>query len=261
MGSEDGTVYALDAATGCRWWSFKASATVKTAISVGNHGTTALFGDTNGFVYAVKVADASLVWKVQPGAHPAARITGSPLLVGDRLYVPISSGEEGASADPLYPCCTFRGGVVALDATTGKQIWRAYTIADAPKPTRKSAQGVQYWGPSGAAVWSSPTADLKRHAIYVATGNNYSDPPTQTSDSVIAFDIRTGKKLWSRQFTAKDMWNSGCVGGEEGQLSCEARRRFRFRVASGVEADWRRARRSTTLAEIGDGLCARSRSS
>ncbi|MGA7855582.1 MAG: PQQ-binding-like beta-propeller repeat protein [Candidatus Acidiferrales bacterium] len=221
VGSEDGTVYALDAATGCRWWSFKASATVKTAISVGNHGTTAFFGDTNGFVYAVKVADASLVWKVQPGAHPAARITGSPLLVGDRLYVPISSGEEGASADPLYPCCTFRGGVVALDATTGKQIWRAYTIADAPKPTRKSAQGVQYWGPSGAAVWSSPTADLKRHAIYVATGNNYSDPPTQTSDSVIAFDIRTGKKLWSRQFTAKDMWNSGCVA--EKKDNCPAK--------------------------------------
>ena len=211
VGSEDGTVYALDAATGCRWWSFKASATVKTAISVGNQGTAAFFGDTNGFVYAVKVADGSLVWKVQPGAHPAARITGSPLLVGDRLYVPISSGEEGASADPLYPCCTFRGSVVALDAATGNQIWRAYTIADVPKPTRKGPQGVQYWGPSGAAVWSSPTADLKRHAIYVATGNNYSDPPTATSDSVIAFDIRTGKKLWSRQFTAKDMWNSGCV--------------------------------------------------
>ena len=211
VGSEDGTVYALDSATGCLWWSFKASATVKTAISVGEKGSTVFFGDTNGFVYALKVADGSVVWRVRPGEHPAARITGSPLLVGTRLYVPISSGEEGAAADPTYPCCTFRGSVVALDTASGNQIWRAYTIAAEPKPTRKNALGVQYWGPSGAAVWSTPTADLKRHAVYVSTGNNYSDPATNTSDAVIAFDMRSGKKLWSRQFTAKDLWNSGCV--------------------------------------------------
>ncbi len=211
VGSEDGTVYALDSATGCLWWIYKASATVKTAISIGNKGSTAFFGDTNGFIYAVKAADGSIVWKAHPESHAAARITGSPLLVGSRLYVPMSSGEEGASADPSYPCCTFRGSVVALDAATGKQIWKAYTIADAPHPTRKSPQGVQYFGPSGAAVWSAPTADLKQNAIYVATGNNYSDPPTEMSDAVVAFDIRTGKKLWSHQFTPKDVWNSGCV--------------------------------------------------
>jgi polyvinyl alcohol dehydrogenase (cytochrome) len=211
VGSEDGTVYALDSATGCLWWSFKASATVKTAISVGEKGSTVFFGDTNGFVYALKVADGSVVWKVHPDPHAAARITGSPLLMGTRLYVPMSSGEEGAAADPNYPCCTFRGSVVALDTGSGKRIWSAYTIADAAQPTRKNAQGVQYWGPSGAAVWSSPTADLKRHAIYVATGNNYSDPATNSSDAVIAFDMKSGRKLWSRQFTARDLWNGGCV--------------------------------------------------
>ena len=211
VGSEDGTVYALDSATGCMWWSFKASATVKTAISIGNKGEAALFGDTNGFVYALKVADGSVIWKVRPDAHPAARITGSPLLVGTRLYVPISSGEEGAAADPSYPCCTFRGSVVALDTISGKQIWQAYTLTETPKPTRKSSAGVQYWGPSGSPVWSAPTADLKRHVIYVATGNNYSAPSTDSSDAVIAFDMKSGKKLWSRQFTPKDVWNSGCV--------------------------------------------------
>jgi polyvinyl alcohol dehydrogenase (cytochrome) len=211
VGSEDGTVYALDSATGCLWWSFKASATVKTAVSIAHQGRTALFGDTNGYVYALKVADGSVIWKVHPDSHPTARITGSPLLVGTRLFVPISSGEEGAAADPSYPCCTFRGGVVALDTNSGKQIWRAYTLAGDPKPTHNNSSGVQYWGPSGSPVWSSPTADLKRHAIYVATGNNYSDPPTDSSDAVIAFDIESGKRLWSRQFTAKDVWNSGCV--------------------------------------------------
>jgi polyvinyl alcohol dehydrogenase (cytochrome) len=211
VGSEDGTVYALDSATGCLWWMFKASATVKTAISIGNRGSAAFFGDTNGNVYALKVKDGSVLWQMHPEAHAAARITGSPLLVGSRLYVPISSGEEGASADPAYPCCTFRGSVIALDTATGQELWKAYTIAEEPRPTRKSAQGAQYWGPSGAAVWSTPTADVKRRRIYVATGNNYSDPSTDMSDAVIAFDSRTGKKLWSRQLTPKDVWNSGCV--------------------------------------------------
>jgi len=211
VGSENGTVYALDSATGCLWWRFKASDTVKTAVSVGNRGTAAFFGDTNGFVYAVKFDDGSLLWKARPDAHPAARITGSPLLVGQRLYVPISSGEEGAAADPGYPCCTFRGSVVALDTVTGKQIWKAFTLSEIPKPTRKSAQGVQYFGPSGAAVWSSPTADIEAHVLYVTTGNNYSGPPTGSSDAVIAFDMDTGTRLWSRNFTGTDLWNAGCV--------------------------------------------------
>jgi hypothetical protein len=124
VGSEDGTVYALDAATGCLWWMSKAAATVKTAVSIGNHGHTAYFGDTNGNVYAVAVSDGSLIWKVHPESHIAARITGSPLLLGSRLYVPISSGEEGAAADPKYPCCSFRGSVVALDAASGNQVWK-----------------------------------------------------------------------------------------------------------------------------------------
>lgn len=209
VGSEDGTVYALDSATGCLWWEFHASATVKTAVSAGRD--TAFFGDINGFVYAVRVADGSLVWRVRPAGHPAARITGSPLLLGTRLYVPVSSGEEGAAADPHYPCCTFRGSVVALDSTSGKTVWAAYTIEQSAKPTRKNSQGIQYYGPSGAAVWSPPTADLRRHVLYVATGNNYSLPATDTSDAVIAFDLDTGKKIWQRQLTPKDLWNSGCV--------------------------------------------------
>jgi polyvinyl alcohol dehydrogenase (cytochrome) len=211
VGSEDGNVYALDSATGCLWWRYQASATVKTAVSLGNNGSTVFFGDTNGWVYALKVSDGSLVWKSRPDSHPAARITGSPLLLGDRLYVPISSGEEGAAADPTYPCCTFRGSVVALETDSGNQIWRAFTIAEETKPTRKSAQGVQYFGPSGAAVWSAPTVDLKRRVMYVATGNNYSGPPTAMSDAVIALDLNSGKKLWSRQFVASDLWNAGCV--------------------------------------------------
>lgn len=210
-GSEDGTVYSIDAVTGCIEWTYQASDTVKTAISISNDGRLAFFGDTDGNVYAIATSNGALAWKVRPESHPAARITGSPVLFGDRLYVPISSGEEGAAEDPKYQCCTFRGSLVALDANSGERLWQAYTILSQAQPTRKNATGTQMWGPSGAPIWSTPTIDSRRRVIYVTTGNNYSDPPTGSSDAVIAFRMDSGRMLWSRQFTGNDLWNIACV--------------------------------------------------
>jgi polyvinyl alcohol dehydrogenase (cytochrome) len=146
-----------------------------------------------------------LLWKsVRLEAHFAAMGTGAPLLHVGVLYVPISSFEEAIAALPGYKCCTFRGGVVALEAATGKQIWKAYTIPEA------AVTGEKMLGPSGAGVWSTPTFDAARNAIYVATGDNYSDPPNATSDAVVAFDAATGKMLWSRQLTEGDAFNLAC---------------------------------------------------
>ncbi len=228
VGSEDGTVYSLDSRTGCIWWTFQASATVKTAISIGVGGRLAFFGDTNGNIYAIRTSNGSLVWKAHPDYHSAARITGSPLLNAGRLYVPVSSGEEGAAIDPKYECCRFRGSLVALEASSGKQIWKTYTIANVPKRTHKSAAGVQMWGPSGAAIWSAPTLDASRHVIYVATGNNYSGPPTATSDAVIAFNEDSGKMLWSRQLTAGDRWNIACISDNRANCPDEPGTDFDF---------------------------------
>ena len=212
VGSEDGTVYSLDAHTGCTYWSYKAETTVKTALSVDSTGHSVFFGDTNGNVYAVLAESGSPLWKVHAESHPAARITGSPVLVGDRLYLPVSSGEEGAAMDPKYPCCSFRGSVVALDAGSGKLIWKAYTIPQSAKLTgQHNSAGTKLWGPSGAAVWSSPTLDVKAQAIYVATGNSYAEPDTKYTDAVLAFDMNSGKLLWSRQLTSQDRWNIACV--------------------------------------------------
>ena len=114
--------------------------------------------------------------------------------------------------EPKYPCCTFRGSVVALDAGSGRIIWKAYTIPQSAKPTgQRNSAGTKLWGPAGAAVWSSPTVDLKAQAIYVATGNDYSEPDSKYSDAVLAFDMKSGSLLWSRQFTSKDRWNIACV--------------------------------------------------
>jgi polyvinyl alcohol dehydrogenase (cytochrome) len=157
----------------------------------------------------VELATGQLLWKVHVGDHFAALITGAPQLHDGVLYVPVSSYEEALAGSPTYECCTFRGSLVALDAATGKCIWKTYTIAESPQPTEKSKTGVQAHGPSGAAVWSTPTFDEKRNVLYVATGDNYSDPPTATSDAVLALDAKTGKLLWSKQLTPNDVYNMG----------------------------------------------------
>jgi len=73
-----------------------------------------------------------------------------------------------------------------------------------------SSAGVQLMGPSGAAVWSSPTFDAAKGMLYVTTGDNYSDPPTDTSDAILAFDATSGKLVWSRQITSGDAFNVAC---------------------------------------------------
>jgi polyvinyl alcohol dehydrogenase (cytochrome) len=100
--------------------------------------------------------------------------------------------------------------VLALDAATGKIIWKTYTVSDPPRPTRKNKAGTQLWGPSGVAVWSAPTIDRKRHALYAATGDSYSDPPAPTADAILALDTDSGKILWVRQMTAGDAFNLAC---------------------------------------------------
>ena len=216
VGSIAGNVYSLDARTGCVYWAFDAGAIVRTAVSVGRIGTDeparygAYFGDARGNAYAVDAATGRLLWKVSVESFPSARLTGSPVLHRGRLYVPVSSSEEGAGSLPDYECCRFRGSVVALDAATGRQIWKSYTIPDEPRPTRRNARGTQLWGPSGGAIWSSPVVDEARHALYVTTGNNYSDPPTATSDAFVAMDLDTGKILWAHQVTPRDAYVSAC---------------------------------------------------
>ena len=121
----------------------------------------AFFGDGGANVYALDAATGALIWKVDVEDFPVGRISGSPTLHNGRLYVPVASGEEGAGASPTYECCRFRGSIVALDAATGKQVWKTYTIAEEPKPTTKNAVGTQLWGPSGVPVWSSPAIDVE----------------------------------------------------------------------------------------------------
>jgi polyvinyl alcohol dehydrogenase (cytochrome) len=221
VASQSGTVYAVDAKTGCTYWTFRAQSGVRTAISVGPLGASTTgasrtsdlaiyFSDAQARAYALNAQTGQQIWVTKIDDHPAARATGSPTLYNGRLYVPLSGvSEETAASMPDYECCKFRGSLTALDATTGAVVWKTYTV-DVPKPRGKSSTGKQLWGPAGAPIWSAPTIDAKRGLIYAATGNAYADPPPKTSDAIVAFDLATGKIRWVNQVTP-DTWILGCA--------------------------------------------------
>jgi polyvinyl alcohol dehydrogenase (cytochrome) len=214
VGSGSGKVYALGLRDGCLAWTFKADGGVRAAVVIGvvkpGEAPTAFIADIRATVYALDATTGQLKWTRRLEEHPAARITGSPVLYQGRLFVPMSSVEEATGAQPTYECCKFRGSLIAVDASTGSPVWQTFTIKERPVAQSKNARGVQLYGPSGAALWSSPTIDPRTNSIYVATGDSYSLPAAPTSDAVMAMDIVTGAIKWVNQVTAGDAFTMAC---------------------------------------------------
>jgi polyvinyl alcohol dehydrogenase (cytochrome) len=189
--------------------------------SIVSRGTPAITGDSvifgisrgdlgaaqpQAIVVAVSRATDALKWQTTVDAHITGQVASSPVAVGGRVYVGVASFEEFWAALPLlapgapnYPCCSFRGSVVALDAETGSMIWKTYTIEDS---AYFQSDGVTPSGFAGAAVWSAPTIDLLRGALYVTTGNNYSAP-----SGLLPLDMATGAIRWAQRMTMGDVWN------------------------------------------------------
>ena len=224
IGSLQGRIYSIDAKTGCLYWSVKTDGGVRSTMVVDSlPGTNppryvVYVGDAATNVYALDARTGKELWKVDKlDDHPSATLTGTPKTLGNRLYISTTALEELSGANPDYECCTFRGKMMALNRFNGKLIWTGYTLEPA-KPTRKNANGVQLWGPSGASIWSSPALDPERNRMYAATGDNYSDPASLTSDAIVAFDLRTGELLWSKQFTPGDAFTVACL--QEDKTNC-----------------------------------------
>ena len=225
IASDNGTVYSIDQLSGCVHWSFDVGRPAVSAIvpaTLKQSGRdVVLFGDFAANIYSLDSKTGRLLWKTSVDGHKYAKVTGAPVLDprGDRLYVPVSSWEEGiALATSTYECCTSTGSVVALDVANGGILWKTPTIPAPVKKIGKSSAGVQLYGPSGAGVWSSPTIDLKRNVLYVGTANGYSNVPDfGSSDAVIAFDLDSGKRKWSSQLLAGDQ-NCGSVDLSEEEL-------------------------------------------
>jgi polyvinyl alcohol dehydrogenase (cytochrome) len=226
--SERGDVYALDARTGCTHWTYSADAAVRTAMTVVPYrrdGSTTryavYFGDGRANAYALDADTGQLLWKQKLDDHPNAGITGAPALFDGRVYLATSAaGEEVRGGRPDYGCCTFRGSVSALDAVTGRVIWKSFSIASEPKPRAINSMGVQLFGPAGGGIWGAPTIDARRGVLYVGTGNGFSEPLQRTTNAILAFELSTGRLRWSHQTIANDIWLWQCPAETAPNQNC-----------------------------------------
>jgi len=215
IGDENGALHALDRDSGCEDWSFQAENGVRTAplIEQIDGRWMVFFGDRSANVYALDASTGQALWQVEVDDHQAAILTGAPQYinlendpVAHRLIIPVSSGEEGIAAVPTYPCCSFQGSVVSLNALTGEVVWLTPTIQE---PVRTMTENSM--GPSGGAIWSAPTLDLELNQLYVTTGDAYSAPADIGTDALIAMDLANGEIQWINQASADDIWTVICM--------------------------------------------------
>lgn len=131
-----GYLNKVDAKTGNLIWERQVSSYDGIAGGVSRTGPAVVndvvyIGDQNGaHLMAIDATTGNLIWSSQMGGHPTAILTASPLVVNGVIYQGVASSEEGAATNPNYPCCTFRGSVVAVDAVTGGILWKTYTVPD-----------------------------------------------------------------------------------------------------------------------------------
>ncbi len=225
INSASGAVYALNAKTGCAYWRFDIPGGSRASIVVGKLpgiGPARYAAYTTGWTertaYALDAQTGKLIWKTLVDDQQEVQMTGSPVLHEGRLYIPVSSAEEAIADDPSHECCKFRGAVAAVDAATGKIVWKTYVTTPA-KPFKKNAKGGQMFGPAGGAIWGAPTLDAKRGVLYVATGDSYTDVEFPTSDAILAMDLKTGAIRWTNQLAEHDNYIVGC-GPKSGPVNC-----------------------------------------
>ena len=227
-----GNLYAVEKESGRLIWSHKISEYdgVEGAISRVSpavDGNEVIIGDIqssnkvhNGAnVMAVDRQSGTLRWMTKVDDHPAAIITGSPVIFDGVVYIGVSSSEESLATNPAYPCCSFRGSIVALNEKNGAILWKTFDMPD---------NGGQVGGYSGGAIWQPPAIDPKRGTLFVGTGNNYTAPADVEAcqnatplancvaaddffDTALALDLKTGAIKWSKMLQSFDTWTVACI--------------------------------------------------
>jgi polyvinyl alcohol dehydrogenase (cytochrome) len=248
-----GYLYKVNAATGAVIWERKLGAYLGVPADSVSRASPAVDGRTlylgtqiGARLLAINTATGALRWATAMDSHPLAILTQSPIVKSGVVYQGVASLEEGAAADPGYPCCTFRGSMNAVNATTGALIWKTYMLPD---------NGGVPGGYSGGAVWgSTPAIDpgtqdgdhgsqegqqgsqggqhgTQQATLYFSTGNNYSVPKAATDcqlaggtlsqcispdnhiDSIVALNAATGAIRWATGVQGFDAWTVACIVG------------------------------------------------
>jgi polyvinyl alcohol dehydrogenase (cytochrome) len=222
--ADDARLYALDVSqpTPCIQWVYTSDVPLRSGAGYGelpgSKRKVLVFNDVAQRIHMLDAATGKLLWKTNVGFTDYSNTTGTPVLYGDKVFVPISASEINIGGDPRHLCCTTHGAFTALDARTGRKVWTTHTMQDA-KPIKDRGDGQFMWGPSGAPIWTSPLLDTKRGLIYVGTGEATSAPAAPTTDAILALDMKTGKIRWQHQTIANDIFLTACMRNPAG-LNC-----------------------------------------
>lgn len=224
MASGNDDVFALDARTGALIWEHRSGleqniGTVccgwdNRGVAVGEGKV--FLGRLDGNVVALDANTGKEIWRTRIGRwQDGYTIASAPLYYNGVIYTGISGGDRSA-----------RGFLAALDAKTGKEKWRFWTVpapgelgSDTwPKPNDPDPKRANAWKVGGAAVWQTPAIDPELGLIYFSTGNPGPeaggigrDRPGDNlfSSSIVALTL-DGKHAWHFQQVHHDLWDFDC---------------------------------------------------
>jgi polyvinyl alcohol dehydrogenase (cytochrome) len=239
-----GYIYKVNATTGQLAWSTQVAAITGVAGDFARTtpaitGNTLIIGTQTGRFFApqngvfntqpqliaLDTGTGTVLWQTKVDQTPQAFVTNSAVIApgGTKgvAIIGVASNEEltAAFVPPSFWQWQFRGSAVAIDVATGLILWQTYT---APP------------GYYGNSIWGSTAAvDLARNQVYLATGDTFMAPasvlsclalgggqtcvdPTNYSDSIVAFDLSTGKVKWAGRGWPYDVWSVACGLGTPG---------------------------------------------
>ncbi len=221
-GNDD--VFALDARTGALIWEHRSGIEQNiNTVCCGwdNRGVAVadgkvFLGQLDGSFVALDAKTGKQAWKTQVARwQEGYTITAAPLYHNGVLYSGISGGDRSA-----------RGFVFALDAKTGQEKWRFWTVpapgelgSDTwPKPDDPDPKRANAWKVGGAAVWQTPAIDPDLGLLYFSTGNPGPEAGGMGRDrpgdnlfsaSIVAVTLE-GKYAWHFQQVHHDLWDFDC---------------------------------------------------
>jgi alcohol dehydrogenase (cytochrome c) len=206
-------VFAVSVATGKILWKYTSGISQEiSTVCCGwlNRGVAigdgrVYLGQLDGKVVALDQRSGKVVWSKQLVKWQLGQtITAAPAYADGKIYIGVVGAEYAT-----------RAFLQAIDAASGKLLWRWYTTPAPNEPGGNTwPAGTKQYLRGGATIWQAPAIDPKLGLIYFSTGNAGSDwyggqRPGKNlyAASIVALDLNTGKLKWYFQQVHHDIWD------------------------------------------------------